>query len=225
MVRTNLQPSQSYPSVFQPPDSADTPSSLFENEHRFISKNSSREILIYTDGNSPPSKMFRSPRAGWAFTYRPSAYSSTGQLTYAGTVFTRLENEGPDGRVHHLGTGRAELRAVVGALQFRDWATDCNSAWRSIVIATDSKYVYVGATEYFAQWEARNWEDVKDGDLRKLLLDEIRKLHRNGVHISFWQIYRDSNLSSHFSLEGAKRDEKQNFKTVVPAGTTSHRYI
>ena len=77
-------------------------------------------------------------------------------------------------------SNRAELRAVIAALQFRDWSTDCSGGWKSVMIATDSEDVVFGITERIKRWEVENWKtfdqslrlrvDVKNQDLWKLLL-------------------------------------------------------
>lgn len=48
--RIQLPQPRLYPYVFRPTSNEDTPESLFDNEHRFISKRNPREILIHTDG-------------------------------------------------------------------------------------------------------------------------------------------------------------------------------
>jgi ribonuclease HI len=93
---------------------------------------------------------------------------------------------GPTGEKYTQISNRAELRAVIAALQFLDWSADCNRSWRSLVFATDSEYVAVNATERIARWEAAGWklasykgrapESVKNQDLWKLLLTLIRQL-------------------------------------------------
>ncbi|KAE8450299.1 hypothetical protein EG329_006727 [Mollisiaceae sp. DMI_Dod_QoI] len=219
-------PSRPYPSAFQSPSNRDTPQSLFANEHRFISSNNPREILIYTDGSCLRNGQIN-PRAGWAFVYRPSAYSETGELTHGGTIPSRLENEGPTGKQYTQTSNRAELRAVTAALQFRDWSTDCNGAWRSVVIATDSEYVAVGATKWVEHWENSGWKltdqvtDAKNQDLWKLLLSETRKLRQRGVNVSFWRIARELNeRADKYAKLAAQNEEIQGFRKFIPSGPT-----
>ena len=78
------------------------------------------------------------PRAGWAFVYRPSARNSKGIHTHSGTFLFLLEDKSSTGVRYKHTSNRAELRAVIAALQFRDWGTDFNEGWESVVIATDS---------------------------------------------------------------------------------------
>lgn len=187
-----------YPSKFQPPNSESNPVILFESEHRFIRKSNPREILIYTDGACLGNGQ-NNPRGGCAFYFRRSAYTEDGELAFAGTICRRLEKRGPSGDLHKETSNRAELRAVIAALQFRDWSTDCNRSWRSVVIATDSEYVTIGATERIQRWENEGWilaggyGKVKNTDLWKLLLLEIRALLNKGVNVSFWRIPREWN--------------------------------
>ncbi|KAE9381188.1 ribonuclease H-like protein [Stipitochalara longipes BDJ] len=223
-----------YPSKFQPPQPTDTPRTLFADEHRFIRNSDPREILIYTDG-SCLSNGQANPQGGCAFVYRPSAYSQQGVLTHGGTLNFRLETQGPSGMVYKQTSNRAELRAVIGALQFCDWSMDCNRSWRSLVIATDSEYVAVNATDRIQRWELADWmlasqqgkrpAPVMNQDLWRLLLDLIRQLHRKGVNIAFWRIPRSWNeRADRFAKEGAQGGEVQNFHVVLLAGPTSARY-
>ena len=100
-------------------------------------------------------------------------------------------------------SNRAELRSVIGVLQFRDWASDCNKSWNSLVIATDSAYVAVNATGRIKRWEVDGWHtydgkaktyrDIKNQDLWMLLLVLIRRLRDARVDVFFWRIPRDWN--------------------------------
>jgi len=125
---------------FSPSKSTDTPQTLFAQGHRFICRSNQKHILIYTDGaclnNGQPSAT-----AGCAFVFRPS--SSAASIN--GTVSFRLETQGPSGAVYPQTSNRAELRAVIAALQFRCWYGE---GWTQLVIATDSEYVVSGATEW-----------------------------------------------------------------------------
>lgn len=184
-----------YPEKFHPPCLSDTPESLFGNEHRFIRTTDPYEILIYTGGACARNGQ-RKHKAGCAFVYRPDAYSKAGKLTHGGTVVIDLETKGPTGSIHKPSSNRTELRAVIAALQFRDWSADCNGSWNRVVMATDSEYVALSITERIEGWEAHGWKIV-DGDLRKLgnmknpdlwrlLLGLIRVLGERGVEVAFW---------------------------------------
>ncbi|GIJ87411.1 hypothetical protein Asppvi_006317 [Aspergillus pseudoviridinutans] len=54
-------------------------------------------------------------------------------------------------------SNRAELRAVIVALQFRFWPGE---GWTKIVIATDSEYVLEGATSWIKGWVQNEWRTV-----------------------------------------------------------------
>ncbi|EKD13233.1 RNase H domain protein [Drepanopeziza brunnea f. sp. 'multigermtubi' MB_m1] len=176
------------PSLFEPPRDSDMPQQVFENEYRYIRKSYPHEILIYTDGACQNNGQ-NNPQANCAFVFRPSAYSPNDKRSY------RL--------AYQHKSNRAKLRAVIAALQFRDWDTDCNVGWRSVVIATDSEYVAINATDRIRRWETSGWETydwrlscrvaIKNQDLWKLLLVEIRRLQSKGVHVSFWMIPREWN--------------------------------
>jgi ribonuclease HI len=228
-VRALGPASKRYPSRFQPPHSTDTPKSLFADEHRFIRHSDPREILIYTDGLCLSNGQ-DNPRAGCAFVYRPSAYSASGELTHGGTVLFRLESKGPTGQLYKQTSNRAELRTVIAALQLRDWSTDCNRSWRSLVIATDSEYVTINVTERIQRWEAAGWKlksqqgqrptDAKNQDLWKLLLKLIRELQDNGVNVAFWRIPREWNeRADKCAKMAAEYPEEQNFCILSLVGS------
>jgi ribonuclease HI len=217
-----------YPSRFRPPRATDTPKSLFADEHRFIRKSDPREILIYTDGACLRNGQ-SNPQAGFAFVYRPSAYNQTGTLTHGGTINMRLETMGPTGETYTQTSNRAELRAVIAALQFLDWRADCNRSWRSLVFATDSEYVAVNATERIEHWEATGWKlasykgrapaPVKNQDLWELLLQVIRQLQGNGVNVAFWRIPREWNeRADEFAKKGAEQGEVLKFRKLESNG-------
>ena len=217
-----------YPTWFQPPDPEDTPQSLFSSDHRFIRKSDPRQILIYTDGACLRNGQ-SNPQAGYSFVYRPSAYSETGSITHTGTIALHLETRGPTSQVYKQTSNRAELRAVIAALQFRDWSTDCNGGWRSLVFATDSEYVALNATQRIQRWESEGWKtfdqktrqlaDIKNQDLWKLLLNLIRTLQADGVKVSFWRIPRALNeRADKFAKIGAESEEVPYFQMVKPKG-------
>jgi ribonuclease HI len=137
----------------------------------------------------------------------------------------RLETMGPTGETYTQTSNRAELRAVIAALQFLDWSADCNRSWRSLVFATDSEYVAVNATERIERWEATGWklasykgrapEPVKNQDLWKLLLTLVRQLQENGVNVAFWRIPREWNeTADKFAKNGAEHGEVLKFQEL-----------
>jgi ribonuclease HI len=213
-------PRKTYPLKFDPRLPQDTLQRLFANEHRYIRKSDPREILIFTDGYSLDNG--RNAPTGWAFTYRQTAFDQHGKRTHGGTISCRLENKGPMGQDHNKSKPRAALRAVIGALQFRDWSKDCNRAWRSVVIATSSQYVAKGTTGWLVDWEldgwkhfsgtSREWAEIGDLDLWRLLLEEVRKLQVEGVNVSVWHIPREWNArTEHFAKLGAEKAEVSEF--------------
>ncbi|POS87078.1 hypothetical protein EPUL_002921 [Erysiphe pulchra] len=231
-ARTLYYGTKTFPSIFRPPSPLETPITLFNNDHRFIRKTNPREILLYADGACIRSSKGECA-AGWAFVYRPSAYNEDGDLTHAGTISGRLETKGPTGKMYAPTSNRAELRATIAALQFLDWSKDCNRGWRSVVIATDSEYVTCSVTKWIADWEDTNWklEDksmVNNEDLWKLLLEEVRRYHAEGVKIAFWRIPRHCNKRAYeFAKRATGRSYKERLETVVfkPDGPVKVRVI
>jgi ribonuclease HI len=109
------------PTVFVLPPSA-TPQSLFSvgigrNAHppviRFIRVDDQKSLLIYTDGACLGNGQVE-PRAGWAFVFGPLEPNTTA------SVNERLEYQGPMGDFADPTSNRAELRAIIGALRFRN---------------------------------------------------------------------------------------------------------
>jgi ribonuclease HI len=125
---------------------------------------------------------------------------------------------GPIGEIYTQTSNRAELRAVIAALQFLDWSADYNRSWRSLVFATDSEYIAVNVTKRIKRWEATGWkvasykgrapEPVKNQDLWKLLLILMRQLQENSVNVAFWRIPREWNeRADEFAKKGAEQGE------------------
>ncbi|RKF80567.1 putative rnase h domain protein [Golovinomyces cichoracearum] len=218
-ARTLYYGTKTFPTIFLPPSPLDTPEDLFNSEHRFIRKTDPREIMIYANGACIRSSNAGSI-AGWAFVYRPSAYTQDGTLTHAGTISGRLEMKGPTGKIYKTSSNRAELRSAIAALQFLDWSKDCNRGWRSVVIATDSEYVICSVTKWIAEWEDTNWKldnqrDVNNKDLWELLLEEVRRYHAEGVKIAFWRIPRHFNTRAcEFAKKATGRGYKERLETV-----------
>jgi ribonuclease HI len=119
---------------------------------------------------------------------------------------------------------------VVAALKFWDWSTDSNGGWRSLVIAADSEYVALNATQRVRRWESEGWTtfdqaacqrtDIKNQYLWKLLLNLIRTLQAGGVKVSFWRIPREWNKRADEipkSLTGV-REEQLDFQILTPTG-------
>jgi ribonuclease HI len=216
------------PQKFVPPQAVDTPQSLFttpiptvNGEHviglnfrRFVRRTNRKEILIYTDGACLDNGQ-QNPRAGCGFIFRPP--SGPGELVAVGDVSFRLEEQGPSGDTYPQTSNRAELRAVIGALQFRAWFGE---GWTRLVIATDSEYVVNGATEWVRGWEKHGWltakkTPVKNRDLWVLLLKEVRKQAELGVTVLFWRVPRELNKAAdEAAKKGASMEEKAAFATI-----------
>lgn len=161
-------------------------------------------MLLYTDGacinNGQPS-----PRAGWAFVYGLDKATCDG----------RLENKGPfGGPVQPQASNRAELRAVIAALRFRHWVGE---GFTSMVIATDSEYIVIGATTWAKEWMRNGWRTsagavVKNRDLWEALLGEVERWDGEGLEVVFWRTGRELNsvadaAAKKVAKEGADADE------------------
>jgi ribonuclease HI len=173
--------------------------------------------LIYTDGACFGNGQ-QNPKAGCGFVFRPSTLPTPmGENSPDGTVSFRLETQGPTGEPQLQTSNRAELRAVIGVLQFRAW---WGEGWKRIVIATDSEYVVNGATGWVRGWERNGWvtakkQPVKNRDFWELLLKEVREFAENDATVLFWRIPRELNKSAdEAAKKGANMKEQTHFGKI-----------
>ncbi|KAJ7356869.1 ribonuclease H-like domain-containing protein [Mycena albidolilacea] len=169
---------------FTPPANQ-TPQSLFpvgylltnnrQQFARFCAPTSGRRTMcIYTDGaciNNGSTDPAAVPRAGCGFVFNN---------TPGGNVSLPLEAKGPDGVAYTPTSNRAELRAVIGALEFRSWSGE---GWQRVVIATDMD-AYVGEP------------GVLNRDLWELLSEKMGVLAEDGCEVSFWAVPREWNQAA-----------------------------
>jgi ribonuclease HI len=192
---------------FQPPFATDTPLFLFKTRlnpagtaPRFVHHNDSSKFLIFTDGACPRNG-YPDARAGGGFVYRPAnkpkevgLFLSTALHTQGGYYF-RLPNRGPRGTLEPQTSNRAELTAVLQALQCRCWV---NEGFRHLVIATDSTYVVDGSSKWLHTWLCNGWttasgEAVKNRDLWEELVAVLTSLAMEDLIVSFWYIPSELN--------------------------------
>lgn len=96
-----------------------------------------KTMLLITDGACLDiGSTDREPRGGWAFIFTDGP---------AGVVKGTLEQNGPDKEPYPATCHRAELRAVLAAMEFRKW---WGEGWERVVVAADSEYVVSGATKW-----------------------------------------------------------------------------
>lgn len=201
-----------FPTAFVPPPTASTPQELFPptvsrrraRPHvlRFLHRDDLGQMLIYTDGACLNNGQ-ANPKAGWAFVFRPT------DDQIRGDVSARLENKGPFGDLSSQTNNRAELRAVLAALRFRDWKGE---GCETIVIATDSEYVAKGATQWARTWLRNGWRTssgaVMNKDLWEMLLGEVERWDFCGVKVQFWRIPRAFNeMADSAAKQAAKGTE------------------
>ena len=138
--------------------------------------------------------------------------------TDSGIVSGRLECNGPVGETYPQTSNRAELRAVISALQFRAWSGD---GIKDLVIATDSEYVVKGVTDWVWAWIQRGWvtrqgNQVQNQDLWMELLAEMDKHNGRGLDIGFWKVPRDWNTTADDAARaGARREEIISLRKVM----------
>lgn len=210
------------PAVFRPDRPDITPQELFPEcvlsmrqfpdfaPYRFVMEDpryctaggNFRLQLIYTDGACSDNG-----RAG-AVGGIGFAVCNEGRSRTHGAVRYPLELEGPDGVQHAPTNNRAELRAVIAALEFRQWYRE---GWNGVVIATDSTYVSKGAIEWVLTWATRGWRTAGGGpvankDLWLRLLRLFRDYAIHGCAIMMWWIPRKQiSLADRLAKIGASK--------------------
>ncbi|KAI0459079.1 hypothetical protein F5B21DRAFT_338324 [Xylaria acuta] len=169
------------------------------SQPRFVNRYDSREILLVVDGSCINNGSISQPSiGGCSFAYKGPGktgitttfpFSAVDQ-TEGGTVGFPLEQTGPDGEYHVASSNRVKLRAVIAALDFREWQEE---GWKRIVVATDLEYVVFGATRWLASWAKRRWKTrraqrVANRDLWEELHGIVDRLAHLGTEVSFWLI-------------------------------------
>jgi ribonuclease HI len=170
---------------------------------RFINCTNPTELLIYTDGSCLDNGG-QNAKAGCAFVFKDTEQGPNDSPSN-GYVRFRLEEEGPTGGKYRQTSNRAELRAVIAALQFREWKRE---GFSSVVIATDSSYVAEGMTSWIRTWLVGGWKTsngrpIINQDLWMCLISEVKRCGDTGLHIKFWQIPRDWNREADYHAKRA----------------------
>jgi len=124
-------------------------------------------------------------------------------------IARRLEKTGPTGETHAETKERAELRAVISAIDYQIWTAQ---GFVRVVIAADSSYVVDGVTEGVKDWQQNGWvkEDgtaVENKDLWQKLLLQINR--NDGMEVYFWCITPQQNAVTIREAEVATEQEKQ----------------
>lgn len=137
-----------------------------------------------------------------------------------------IEDRGPNGEFFNPNSNRAELRAVVAALEFKVWSSE---GWSKVVIASDSDYVCTGITKDIMKWreggllggQAHHGRRVKNLDLWTRLLELINEQAYHGCEVAFWQIKAGQNKQARVVAElmaksGERSEEYRAFGNVKP---------
>ncbi|KAJ5772605.1 ribonuclease H-like protein [Penicillium odoratum] len=156
---------------------------------RFINVNDPAQFLIYTDG-SCLDNVGPTSRAGCAIVYGEHGEHFTGCNGFAQSPSFefRLGTRGQSGVLYPQTSNRAELRAVIAALRYREWTFE---GFNSLVIATDSSYVVNGITSGISEWQENGWRTsaghpVLNRDLWQFLLSELKNWGEDGLSVEFW---------------------------------------
>ncbi|KZZ95575.1 Ribonuclease H-like protein [Ascosphaera apis ARSEF 7405] len=185
-----------FPTMFRPLDGY-TPqrqflplTTLIPMYTRYCNRKNRGQGLIYTDGACLDNGRHNA-KGGCAFVFREPVPGAP----HASSCKFPLEDEGPTGERHPQTSNRAELRAVIAALRYRFWTGE---GFNSMVIATDSEYVALGATSWVRGWVRNGWkaangQPVKNKDLWQCLLGEVERWSDGGLQVLFWRIPREQN--------------------------------
>ncbi|OAQ60459.1 ribonuclease H domain-containing protein [Pochonia chlamydosporia 170] len=201
------------PTAFIPPAGSTEPDDLFqakfhlclscaEPSYHWVRQDDPKQMLIYTDGACSNNGQL-GPQAGWAFVVGPPSFGITGHVS------GRLEDKGPIGDEYRQTSNRAELRAVVEALRYRNWAAE---GFTSVVIATDSAHVAKGVTRWIRKWLKNGWRasdgPVKNKDMWAMLLEELERCDSLGFEVKLWRIPRKLNrMADEVAKSAAEKDE------------------
>lgn len=200
-----------YPSLFTPRYRNDTPEDVFRprwtpaRDHcrrcqrnsnqfpRLVSIDDPHSILVYVDGSCLNNGR-DNPRAGAAFV-DTHKYDHQQDCELLGGKGFRVEHYGPTGEYFKPTSNRAELRAVLAALNASSWELE---NVRTLVLATDSTYVVNGCADQAFHWEHNDWynhrgERVRNRDLWSAIVDAMLRLMHYRVEVQIWKIPREWN--------------------------------
>ncbi|CAG8699694.1 16610_t:CDS:2, partial [Acaulospora colombiana] len=147
----------------------------------YIDNEGTPSVFVFTDGAAPGNGQPGS-RGGCGVVYSPLQPGISFPLEHA-----------PDGG--EPTSNRAELRAVLGAVEMRHWSGE---GFGRLVIGTDSEYVVKGISKWCQKWRKNGWKTasgthVKNQDLWTLLLEKVERLESQGFSVQFFQLKREWN--------------------------------
>lgn len=149
-----------------------------------------REMLIYVSGQCPGRNKRKGipGEAGCAVMFASETQEGSESIGFP------LEQRGPDGVLYHdRGQKTAELRAFIGALEYKLWSTE---GWKKVVVATSSSYVFRAITEYIPFWIAEGRLDGKYHEGEQLLnynlwaraLALVNEQAYRGCEVEVWKL-------------------------------------
>ncbi|KAK4448845.1 hypothetical protein QBC34DRAFT_425943 [Podospora aff. communis PSN243] len=118
-----------------------------EATSRLVHHADQKTLLVFADGFCTESSALKwDAQGGWAVTY---GMSSEGAGCTSGTLFGRLELQGPSEERRPETPDRAELRALIAAMRGCDWLSE---GFSTLVIATSYTYVADSAGAQIKGW-------------------------------------------------------------------------
>ncbi|KAG0646619.1 Ribonuclease H [Hyphodiscus hymeniophilus] len=191
-------PTFAFPAIFIPPCASDTPEELFTPGYRTLP-------------NSVPHLRFvRRSDPDQILLWTDGSCLQNGQEgARAGFAVKHRPSPNP--------AESTFASPAIAALLYRLWQGE---GWKSLVIATDSEYVAIGATEWVKKWESNGWrtsgkDTVKNQDLWQLLLRAVRRLDQYGIRVLFWRIPRALNQDADRAARKAAEEDMVEEFTIL----------
>ena len=200
------------PKIFVPPVPDADPESLYSLVDNHLQRHTDpTEILVLTAGYCADID-FDFPTAGCGVFLGP-----TDPTKIMGLAFC-LEATGPFGNQSNPTLRRAQIRAVIAAIQF---LTKEAAGFRRIVIATESTFLATGITEWIGIWRGNGWrfrtgEPVLDHDLWEHLIFTLWLFCNDAVEVLFWPIPNSWNIpANRLAKEGAYDQQFPSYTTMI----------
>ncbi|GAA5875893.1 hypothetical protein JCM1840_002966 [Sporobolomyces johnsonii] len=154
--------------------------------------------LVQVDGACLYNGQGDRQRAAWSMCWGPAIEKQSSSC--AGIL------EGPPEK--HT-SQRAELRALLAVLHYRQWDQEGTS---HLVIATDSEYVARGCTEWLPKWQRNVWvnargQPIANQDLWTRVVDRMNYFG-DDLRVGLWRIDRELNKRADKIANDMARSDK-----------------
>jgi hypothetical protein len=166
---------------------------------RMVRHDDPYEVLVYASAFLLSGTPRRSARAGCSILTRTD--SDRDSPYCEGFLLEKTKPNGKPLEETPYNQKRADLRAVVAALENQMWGSE---GWKKVTIATKSSYVYNGMTKFVGKWKDDNWRansrrgpsEVLNADLWARALDLVNDQAYHGCETQFWLLPRDHSMKT-----------------------------